>query len=221
MASGGLYLGSVSLKGGVGSNIPVNINASNGDALTNTMGALNVSVSNPVGSEVPVSDTVLDACVADNQVGVNVKTTVSVPIQAYVDGTPTDLNGLLINGDYCLRTFQSALGQQNAIWCNGAFTASTGGGLGKAYPLASISVGYTGLKQVSLFGNVSALDGANPLNLTIVYSQDNSTWVDSSLGAINFTSVGDFSRDWTTSAPYISIYADTPATATIWYGVSM
>ena len=207
--SGGLYVGEFSLRNNPVSNLNTNIFASNGNSITAEMGVLSVS------------DATLDACIASNQVGVNVQASVPIQIQGY-NGGSQNITASAFDTVQALNVFQSRLGQQSAIWQNGIFTATTGGGLGKAYPLASIPVGDKGLKQVSIFGNVSALaGGTTPLNLTIVYSQDNSTFVDTSFGAINLTTTGDFSRDWTTSANFVSIYSDTAATATIWYSVSM
>ena len=209
MASGGLYVGEFSLRNNPVSNLNANIFASNGDSITAEMGVLSVS------------DATLDACIASNQVGVNVQASVPIQIQGE-NGGSQNITATAFDAVQALNVFQSRLANTSAIWANQTFTAEAGGGLGRAYRLSSIQVGDKGLKQVSIFGNVSALAGGTaPLNLTIVYSQDNSIFVDTSLGAINFTAVGDFSRDWTTSANFVRIYADTAATATIWYSVSM
>jgi hypothetical protein len=115
----------------------------------------------------------------------------------------TSINTVNVNGNTCVIFFDGVLGvgKESAMY---------------------FAVGSAGYKQISFFGNVSALagGGTTPLNLTIAYSQDGSTCYDSSLGQINFTAVGDFSRDWQTSAAYVAIYADSEATATLYYGVS-
>jgi hypothetical protein len=209
--SGGLYLGSVSLTGGA-SNLNVNINASNGNPITAEMGVLSVA------------DATLDACIADNKVAVDVQSSVPIQVQALVDAVSTSLTATSLNSgaEIALNVLQSRLAQRSNIWFDATFSATENGGLGKSYPLPAIEVGAIGLKQISIFGNVSALaGGTTPLNLTIVYSQDGTTWFNTSFGSINFTTAGDFSRDWTTSASYVSIYADTAATATLNYAVSM
>jgi len=219
MASGGLFLGSVSLVGEA-SNLNVNINASNGDALLDTMGALNVQVQN---ASLAVTEASLDACIASNQVAVNVAQSVAVPIQGLVGSTYTPITATSSGGYTYLNVFQSGLGQASAMWQNGVLTDASGGGLGVLHPLGAIQVGALGFKQISIYGHVVALaDGSPPLNLTIVYSQDGSNWVTTSLGNITLTAPGnDFSRDWTTAATYVSVYGDTAANVQLWYSVSM
>ena len=146
-----------------------------------------------------------------------------VGISAILLGTKTALSASsLVGGDVALQVYQSGWGRNSDRWYNGTFVASSGGGLGKQYILSQIQVGNLGHKQISIYGTVSALEGGTtPLNLTIVYSENNTDWYDASLGVINFTTIGDFSRDWTTSANFVSIYADTPATVKIFYSTSM
>jgi hypothetical protein len=87
--------------------------------------------------------------------------------------------------------------------------------------VTSFGVRDVGCTKVTLFGNVSALaGGTTPLNITICYSTDNFTWYESSLGAINFTAPGDFSRDFETAARFVGFYFDTAATAEIYYNLS-
>lgn len=185
MASGGLYLGSVSLTSGLGS---VNISATNGDPIGADAGTqgMKVVVVNP--SAIATSNAVLDPCVLGTQVQV----------------------------------LSSVGPSTNVIMSDGTspITAIT-----KTTPLPALSVGLTGRKRVSIFGSVITLapDGANPplpLNLKIVYSYDGLVWYDSSLGTLTFTTTGDFSRDWETSARLVSMYADTGATAVI-YGCTL
>ena len=146
----------------------------------------------------------------------------NVGISANLLGNKTPLTATqVVDGNVVLNVFQNGWSSSSNIWYNGTFVASSGGGLTKQYQLSQIQVGSIGYKQVSIYGTVSALDGTTPLNLTIVYSRNNSDWYDSSLGVINFTTIGDFSRDWTTSADYVSIYADTPATVKLFYSTSM
>jgi len=99
------------------------------------------------------------------------------------------------------------------VWSDGS--APINYGLSKEYPFQGIPVGAQGRRRVCIYGSVIALDG--PLTLTIVYSQTGvyGTWHNSSNGILSFTEAGDFSRDFETSAPYVSAYINSFATANI------
>jgi hypothetical protein len=116
---------------------------------------------------------------------------------------------VLVNNSNNINVASIANGNSSAIWFNATF------GIGKAN-IIPLSVGTLGYKQISLFGHVN---GA--CNLTIAYSQDGSTWFDSSLGQITFTGASDFSRDWTSSAYYIGIYSDAAVAAELYYSLQV
>jgi len=116
---------------------------------------------------------------------------------------------VLVNNENNINTAIVANGNSSSIWFNDTFTP------GKAN-VVSLNVGQQGFKQISIFGNV-----AGACNLTIAYSQDGSSWFDSSLGQITFTAAADFSRDWTSSAYYIGIYSDTAVAAEIYYSLQV
>jgi hypothetical protein len=116
---------------------------------------------------------------------------------------------VLINNENNINTAVVANGNSSAIWFNDTFTP------GKAN-IISLAVGSQGFKQISIFGNVAAA-----CNLTIAYSQDGSTWFNSSLGQIAFTEAADFSRDWTSSAYYIGIYSDAAVAAELYYSLQV
>ena len=195
MASGGLYLGQVSLTNGT-SNLNSNIYALNSDTETST--AVNSTQVDGVES----------LCVKFQN------TSLQSDLAVQISGTSTLLDGANVNSANSLSIYQSGYSKQNNIMQTGVFTA-----LSKAQSI-SLQVGAQYCKKVCLFGNVSALDGSTPLNITITYSNDGSTFYNSSLGVINFTTPGDFSRDWETNAPYIGIYADSAATADVYYSIS-
>lgn len=91
-------------------------------------------------------------------------------------------------------------------------------GLGKDYPFEALIVGSLGKKRVSIYGSIIALDPTtSPLTLTIVYSQTGTpnSWYNSSNGVLSFSGAGDFSRDFETSAPYVSAYINSFATAVL------
>jgi len=116
---------------------------------------------------------------------------------------------VLVNNSNNINTSLIANGNSSAIWFNGTF------GIGKAN-IIPLSVGVNGFKQICLFGNI-----AGACNLTIAYSQDGSSWFDSSLGQISFTGAADFSRDWTSSAYYIGIYSDAAVNAELYYSLQV
>ena len=223
MASSGLYLGKVDFLQG-GSNLPVNINSGAGVALTETMGALNVNVSNPVGSEIPVSDTVLDACITEDKVAVNVEVIVPIQIQASVDTTPTNLSAS-VQGSYTSLDVSSLV--------------KVSGFVNEALPFiadviktdAYISLGVVNKKQICLFGKVvdwKAYTDGTVANLYIFYANaDGSLIYQSSLGAIAFTKVAspstyqyDFSRDWCSSVSRVYLMCDKTIDIDIGYSVS-
>lgn len=91
-------------------------------------------------------------------------------------------------------------------------------GLGKDYPFEALIVGSLGKKRVSIYGSIISLDPTvSPLTLTIVYSQTGTpnSWYNSSNGVLSFSGAGDFSRDFETSAPYVSAYINSLATAVL------
>jgi len=184
--SGGLYLGSVSLTGTVSENLPVNINASNGTALTETDGNLNVNVSNLLASPVQ-SQLILDGGEAGNVLaratiigGVN---NVSVFQASLQTQTTDDLFGGVINPANTYGFELTNLGcKQIAVF-------------GRVEALAG---------------------GTTPANITIRYSTNGSTYYDTSLGVINLTTVAqEFSRDWVTGAKWVGFKCDSAATITL------
>ena len=105
---------------------------------------------------------------------------------------------------------------QNAISFNGTYVAPF-----NKTNVTGFSNRDAGCTKVCLFGTISALaGGSTPLNITICFSNDGSTWFESSLGAITFTTTGDFSRDFETSAQFVGYYFDSAATGQIYYNLS-
>ena len=180
--SGGLYLGAVSLANAM-SNLNVNINASNGDALTDTDGALNVNVSNILASPVQ-SQLVLDAA-----------------------GTPCLATATQINGVNNVSVFQATLQSNTAddLFQGAANPATT-------YPFELVSLGCKQISVFGQATTLTD-GGTTPCNITIRYSLDGATWYDSSLGVINLTTEGQqFSRDWVSAAKWVGFKCDTAAT---------
>ncbi len=181
--SGGLYLGAVSLTDGT-SNLNVNINASNGTALTDTMGALNSNISNPLSTPVQ-SQLVLD-----------------------VSGTPQLASGILAqDAVYSLNVFSGRLQTNSA---DGLIDQPADPSV--TYPFELVNVGCKQIcvfgEVTTLTGG-----GTTPCNITICYSLDGITFFDSSLGVINLTTEGQqFSRDWVSSAKWVGFKSDTAAT---------
>ena len=169
-------------SGGVASN--VNINASNGDALTDTDGALNVNISNLLASPVQ-SQLVLD-----------------------VGGTPQLASGILAqDAVYSLNVFSGRLQTNTAdgLIAQPANPATT-------YPFELVNVGCKQIcvfgQATTLTGG-----GTTPCNITIRYSLDGTTFFDSSLGVISLTTEGQqFSRDWVSAAKWVGFKCDTAAT---------
>ena len=136
--------------------------------------------------------------------------------QMYADfsGTLESLSGINFSGRKCLEVYQPVVNSNHNLFYDGIIATT-----GKA-GVISAECAFGMLKQVSIFGNVSALqDGTTPLNIYIAYSDDGYEFFTSSLGAINITTAGDFSRDFTTGAQYIGIYFDTLATVKIYYNI--
>lgn len=156
----------------------------------------------PSTSAVPTNVNIVSqsAGLALNSTLIDIDTKLGAELDVNIQNS--SINTVNVNGNTCVILHDDVLpvGKANALY---------------------FAVSSAGYKQVSLFGTVSALaGGSTPVNLTIAYSQDGSECFDSSLGQISFTATGDFSRDWTTSAGYVAVYADSAATATLFYGVS-
>jgi len=100
------------------------------------------------------------------------------------------------------------------VWSDGS--AEINYGLSKDYPFQALIVGSLGRKRVSIYGSIISTPYA-PLIITIVYSQTGAsgTWYNSSNGTLSFSGAGDFSRDFETSAPYVSAYINNYATAVL------
>ena len=181
--SGGLYIGEFSLRNNPMSNLNVNINASNGDALTDTDGALNVNVSNLLASPVQ-SQLVLDA-----------------------SGTPCLASATQIAGVNNISVFQSTLQSNTAdTLITGAANPAT------TYPFELVNVGCKQICVFGQVTTLTG-GGTTPCNIIIRYSLDGTTWYDSSLGVISLTTEGQqFSRDWVSGAKYVGFKCDTAAT---------
>ena len=158
----------------------------------------------------------LETIYRPSQVVADAGTSQNVNLFANISGVSTALDGVNVAMSNALDVYQSARPTAHAISFNGVAT-----GIGKANILASFNVSASYFSKVSLFGNVSALEGgATPVNIFIAYSDDGSTWFTSSLGAINVATAGtDFSRDWETSAQYIGFYVDSLATLEVYYSL--
>lgn len=100
------------------------------------------------------------------------------------------------------------------VWSDGSSEINYG--LAKNYPFDALIVGSLGRKRVSIYGSIISTPYP-PLTLTIVYSQTGTpnSWYNSSNGVLSFSGAGDFSRDFETSAPYVSAYINNYATAVL------
>ena len=136
-------------------------------------------------------------------------------LYANISAVQTKLDAINIASANCLQVYQPAKISAHGLAYNGTAT-----GVGIANILGSFAVGNGSFSKVCLFGNVSALaGGVTPLNISICYSDNGTTWFTTSLGVINFTSTGNFSRDFDTSARYVGFYVDTLGTFEIYYSV--
>ena len=216
MASGGLFLGSVSLTNNPASNLNTNIHASNGNSITATEGVLSVADSN------------LSGCIVNNQVGVNLKESIPLQIQSkvYADPEPisTDLTataqGIAVSLDVSSLNKVSGYVNEGLL-----FTAN------EIKTDAYISLGSVSKKQICLFGTVSSWEEVatgETANLYIFYSNNAGTLIyQSSLGAISFTKVAspttyqyNFSRDWCSSASRVYLMCDKTISIDLGYSVS-
>jgi hypothetical protein len=163
----------------------------------------------------------LETIYRPSQVVADAGTSQNVNLFANIGGIETALDGVSttiddVNYTKSLSVYQSAKPIAHAISFNGVAT-----GIGKANILGSFNVSANYFSRVSLFGNVSALEGGvTPVNIYIAYSNDGGDYFTSSLGAINITTAGtDFSRDFFSSAPYIGFYVDSLATLEVYYSL--
>jgi len=196
--------------GGVGTD--VNISATNGNYLTsNGTGALDVQIKNTGLNPVPVSNAVLDGCVASNQVAVDVKATVPIPIQGAIAGGFLNLTASS-QGSYTMLDVSTLIKNTGYVNQATAFLANV-------INENVFNIGSIGMKQVSLFGRVvdwNLVPVGTTANLYIFYSIDAGSGIyRTSLGAIQFTKVAspttyeyDFSRDWATGAKILYLMCD-------------
>ena len=131
-------------------------------------------------------------------------------LNTYDTNLATCISGGLLN------VLPSVAQSSTIVWSDGSAPISTG--QSKASPFQALIVGAIGRTRVSIYGSVISLDpNVSPLTITIVYSQTGAygTWYNSSNGVLSFSQEGDFSRDFETSAPYVSAYVNSYATAVL------
>ena len=147
-------------------------------------------------------DDVLDACVSLNKLNV-------------IDTSLSNITYTSSSQGTLLNVFQPVINKTSGI----LFVGSTASPFDKTNLFGSLQVAKKDYRSVCLFGNVSAIT-LTPLSLTICYSNDGSTWFESSLAKITLSSVGDFSREFQTSASYVGLFADRVMTAEIYYSLT-
>ena len=179
-------------------------------------------VVNNSANAIPVVDAILEACVSNNVLSVDLATQ-SLGTLTVQD---TTLDGCVSNGQVAvsiadnLTTLNFGTGYINLAT---PFTANVISG-------NVINVLQVGTKQTCLFGRVvnwQSVADDTTANLYIMYSMDGTTFYRSSLGAIQFLKVAspsyyqyDFSRDWTTGIKYIGLMCDQTIDIDIGYATS-
>ena len=233
MASGGLYLGKVSLTGDVGTPFPVDIAAQSFATLAVADAVLDGCVADSkvavadavldgcvVDGKVAVADAVLDGCVADGKVAVADAVLDGCVVDSKVAVADAVLDGCVVDSKVQVEvvnapSVSASITDGKTGYNNGSIAFTTG-------VLSEAIINSSAYKQISFFGSIDQTDmnwgsitDGTTVNLYIHYSQDGTNFYRSSLGAIQFTKVAspaayqyDFSRDWATAAPYIGFMTD-------------
>ena len=184
-------------------------------------GSIDVSTLPPISGTVGITGGVDVSTLPPISGTVGITGSVDVATLSSITYTGSSLNTYDTNLATCisgglLNVLPSVAQSSTIVWSDGSAPISTG--QSKASPFQALIVGAIGRTRVSIYGSVISLDpNVSPLTITIVYSQTGAygTWYNSSNGVLSFSQEGDFSRDFETSAPYVSAYVNSYATAVL------